>query len=321
MDLYGYEWDKRSDGTGTHVKANVMVSETTHLRFDPITLQFCISFDLASLSLDDCSEDAHGDSATRMVYCLTTAEREKLRYLCFWSILFTCYCVAMNTKLSSWKLKKKMFTISHNFCGSGSRAGSGSLIRLHSWRCLGLRASEYLGVEDPSLSWFILKASGLALALGRSSPLLFIHTDLSEGQLKYPRNAEAGFLRSGYSTREQGRSHNDVCNLAMQVAYHNVCCRYRSRRSNRVLWGRGLPKGVDTRNGDSLKAILKAGYHIWGLLHQEQQPWSLSSPRILHSVSLREHWSWSGPVSSRLLCLCQLSACSGCAFCLLPVIQ
>lgn len=83
MDLYGYEWDKRSDGMGTHVKAKVMVSETTHLRFDPITLQFCISFDLASLSLDDCSEDAHGDSATRMVYCLTTAEREKLSYLCF----------------------------------------------------------------------------------------------------------------------------------------------------------------------------------------------------------------------------------------------
>lgn len=46
----------------TRLNANVIVSKITHLRFDHITLEFCITCHLASLPLDDYFEDVHRDS-------------------------------------------------------------------------------------------------------------------------------------------------------------------------------------------------------------------------------------------------------------------
>lgn len=115
-----------------------------------------------------------------------------------------------------------------------------------------------------------------------------LHMDLSKGQLEYPHNMEAGFPRSGCSKREQSRSCKDFYDLAIGVIHHNFCRIYCSRRPNLILWGRGLHKGVDTRNWESLKAIFLEGWlpHMGKRLHQEKEP------RILCTVSLREEQSW-----------------------------
>ena len=83
----------------THFKANAVMSKRAHLKFNHITLEFCISFHLASLHLDSYFKNMQKDSATKIFIGWQLKERKS--HLCFQSILMIYYCVA-NDQKTQW---------------------------------------------------------------------------------------------------------------------------------------------------------------------------------------------------------------------------
>lgn len=154
------------------------------------------------------------------------------------------------------------------------------VLALRRWQSLcwlGLQASEDVGIEEPCLSWFTLKTGRWVLALRRRSPLLFTWTSPKDSaSILTTWNSEC-------SQRQQSRSSNDFYDRAMEATYHDFHCIYCLCRPDTLR--RGLPKN------HWRPSLRLATYHIRGRLHQEKRLGSLSSPRTLCTVSLREKQS------------------------------